>query len=256
MPTIIQEIELLKRQIASLQSETAYSYINYFLSLPGLRGFWSMAAFDASGNAIDQSNNTRLLTYNGNPLYNYDNLAPYIDLDGTGDYLSRTDEGGLDITGIETVVATAVRGLTLGGWFWVDDASVTRPLITKFGSTLATRSYGLFVNSSDTMQLALADGVSLELYNGSTVTTGEWFFGVGRFDPGATGDLFFNGAKVSTVSTLASLANSSTEFRIGADVNVPTLTNGRMSMCFLCASYLSDQIISSLYQASRPLFRV
>ena len=43
-----------------------------FLSLPGLRGLWSMSAIQSNGDAFDQSGNGRLLTYNGNPTYNQD----------------------------------------------------------------------------------------------------------------------------------------------------------------------------------------
>src|SRR5690606_3924193 len=97
-----------------------------FLNLPKLRGFWPMGSIDSSGNPQDISGQGRNLTNNNAADFGVDGLAPYIDFNGTNQYLSRGDEAGLDVTG----------ALTFGGWFWFDNvASVEEFVIGKRSET-------------------------------------------------------------------------------------------------------------------------
>jgi hypothetical protein len=235
--------------------------ISHMLALPGLRGFWPMSSFDENGNAYDLSGQGRTLTYNGNPTYNYDDLAPYLDFDGTGDYLSRADEAGLDILGTEAYVANP--GLTLGGWFWLD----ALPVGTSWGFTgkwLDTggsnqRSYLVFIDPSALVNFIISsDGTGFVLVQSAAVSATSWIFLVGRFVPSSEISIFVNNTEVvNTTSIPAAIFNSSAQFNIGAYANatVPPL-NGRASLCFLCASALSDAIIGNLFQQSRALFGV
>ena len=114
---LVKQLTLLQRRVDNqVVPEKSPDLISPFLALPGLVGFWPMSSVQRStGNAYDLSGQTRTLTYNGNPTYNINNdFAPYIRLDGTGDFLSRADETDLDILGTETIYASTVRGLTLG----------------------------------------------------------------------------------------------------------------------------------------------
>jgi hypothetical protein len=236
---------------------TILQVIPHFLALPGLRGCWPMSAYDASGNAFDQSSNGRTLTYNGNPTYNYDNLAPYLDFDGTGDYLTRTDEAGLDILGTESYVANP--GLTLGGWFWFDVAvgGGAEGMITKH-DTASARSYRLFrAATSSVIRFAISsNGSSDTTVSGDLLDQNQWYFVVGRYTPSTEVAVFLNDGKTTNITSIpASIFNSATDLNIGAHNGAFRMT-GRASLCFLCAAALSDAIIGNLFQQSRVLFGV
>lgn len=234
------------------------TFAGEFLGLPGLRGYWPMSAFDSSGNAIDQSGNGRTLTYTGNPTYNFTTQGgPYIDLDGTGDYFSRADEAGLDILGTEAYVATASRGLTLGGWFWFD-ATGTQAMIAKYESSsqmafllrlnTTTPTFYISDTGSDTSLKSVASSV--------TVSTGAWYFVAARFDPSTELAIFVNGTKSTNTTTIfAAIFNSSALLRIGAVFTAGIqLIDGRAGMCFLCAMLLSDTAIDNIYQNTKSYY--
>lgn len=230
--------------------------ISPFLALPGLVGFWPMSSVQRStGNAYDLSGQGRTLTYNGNPTYNiYNNLVPYIDLDGTGDYLSRTDETDLDILGTETIYNSAVRGLTLGGWFWFDSLTVSsnRHIIGKgIPGVDANPSYSMWVWTGSTTSINFwAIGAS----TGSTgiiCPTGQWVFCVSRWIPSTSVKMWANSSTATSTSTIpASLNNSAYTFYIMDQID------GRASLCFLCANALSDTRISVLFEQTRGAFDV
>jgi len=247
-----------------LRRESSFSWktaCSLFQALPGLRGFWPMSAFESGGNCFDQSGNGRTLTYNGNPVYNYDSLAPYIRFDGTGDYLSRADEAGLDILGTETYVAAGHRGLTLGGWFRPEDTTVNDTLMSKWGAA-GQRSYLLQIAggvAGDPVAFYISDDGTNS--SGATSTTGfsanEWQFMAGRFndaDTGAELAVWLNEEMTTAATARASVFNSNASFCIGAEVI--NLLTGRASMCFLCASALSDATVWAIYQHTRALFKV
>jgi len=187
---VVKELTDIERQVDMMaRPEISSDLISPFMALPGLRGFWPTSSFNETGNAYDLSGQGRTLTYNGNPMYNYDGLVPYIDLDGTGDYLSRADEAGLDILGTETYVAAAARGLTTGGWFYFNNAlGATEGMIAKWNSSLGNhRSYMLRRQAADgTIIFRVSDnGVgSRAAQSTASPTATQWFFVVGRFDPG------------------------------------------------------------------------
>lgn len=235
-----------------------------FLALPGLRGFWPMSSFDENGDAFDLSGQGRILTYNGNPTYNFDGLVPYIDLDGTGDYLSRADEAGLDILGTESYVAPAVRGLTLGGWFWPDTLSgPSHGLIGKWNSA-SQRAYLLLADVVATMArpaFMISDDGSWNAGHYCTIPHTEtiiqaWGFIIGRLNTSTnTIAAFLNGTKVQAACNY-NIFNSTADLAVGALHGGTDLFTGRASMCFLCAAALSDSVIGALFQQTRAMYGV
>ena len=258
-----EQIRALRGEIAALRAiETpALSFggvVAQMLGLPGLRGLWPMSVFDSGGNAQDVSGHGHHLTYNGNPTYNVDGGVPYIDLDGTGDYLSRADEADLDITGGEAYVAAP--GLTLGGWFYVDAQDDYDNLMGKHASGSQV-SYRLQLSSAANARFGFVittDGVTdiaLSSASGS-VPTGVWRLCVGRYIPSVSMHTFVNGAWTSlTTGIPASLHSGTAPLEIGSRA-ASALLDGRGSLCFLCASALSDATIDRLFQTSRGLFGV
>lgn len=228
-----------------------------FLALPGLRGFWPMSSFDEAGNARDLSGQGRTLTYNGNPTYNYDSLAPYIEFDGVGDSLSRSDEAGLDITGTEAYVAGAVRGFTTGGWFWLNSFTpLVNAFIAKF-TALGNLSYMLFELAGIYRFGISSDGTAQTTVDVASPTLGAWHFVVGRFIPSTELAIFDNGVKVTNVAAIpASIFSGNSAFCIGLDLADSSYLDGRASLCFLCATALSDAIVLSLFHQTRAMFGV
>jgi len=256
---LVKRQTLLQRQVDGLiKPEKSPDLISPFLALPGLVGYWPMSSIQRStGNAFDLSGQARTLTYNGNPTYTvFNSVVPIINLDGTGDFLSRADETDLDILGTETIYAAAVRGLTLGGWFLFDTIGVDAGLISKFGAA-GQRSYMLEQRSSDTVQLRVSvDGTALIDVTSGVITTAQWYFIVGRFTPSTETAIWVNGVKtVNTTSIPASIFNSTSALQIGAFASANTV-DGRASLCFLSANALTDAVISSLFQQTRVAFEV
>lgn len=252
-----------QRYESSFSWRTACSMM---LALPGLRGFWPMSAI-AGNSAVDVSGNGRTLTYNGNPTYNFDSLAPYIRFDGAGDYLSRADEAGLDILGTETYVAAGHRGITLGGWFMPEDATADDTLLSKWGAA-GQRSWVL--QAAGTVAAPVADPVRFYISDDGTnasgatsasgFTTNEWQFMAGRFndaDTGAELAVWLNDEMTSAATARAAIFNSNASFCVGAEIGGPAnLLTGRASLCFLCAVALADATVWAIYQHTRSLFRV
>lgn len=235
-------------------------YAGEFLSLPGLRAYWPMNAFDASGNTIDQAGLDLVLSYSGNPTYNYTTQgAGYIDLDGTGDFLSRGDEAALDILGTETSVASAVRGLTMGGYFWFDTLTTEMECLGKLNTAGNQRSYFLSKVASDKFTFTVSSNGTATTVVTSTTTAlaNAWYFVVGRYDPSTEINVFVQGSDdaSNTTSIPAAIFNSTALFEIGsANSGGFGLLNGRASNCFLCGALLSDTAISNLYNNTKAAY--
>lgn len=261
-------------QVALLSSDFQNRYesgfawrtaISMHQALTGLRGFWPMSAVTAGGNALSfaGSSQTRALTYNGNPVYQYDGLAPYIRFDGVGDYLSRATEAGLDILGTETYIAAGHRGLTLGGWFRPEDDAAVQGLISKIGNA-ANISYQLYLNgvaAGDPVAFLISDNGAATSGVTSTATTtmNEWQFIAGRFndaDAGAELAVWHNDTMTTATTVMAAIFNGNGPFNISGNNSGTALYTGRASLCFLCASALADATIWAIYQHTRALFKV
>lgn len=258
---LVRRSELSDRRVDDLViPEMSPDLISPFLALTGLRGFWPMSAIGTTSNARDQSGSNRVLTYNGNPTYNYDGLVPYIDLDGTGDFLSRPDEAALDITGTETYVAAAVRGLTCGGWFYFNNAAAAQEVALSKGlGGAANTSYWLNRQAAGQGRFIVGDGAAFQGPTSTAVISQDaWTFIVGRFVPSTTVDLWVNTEKsTDSVGVPAALLNTAAPLNIGSYNNgTGFFLTGRASLCFLCAAALSDTIIDSVFQQTRAAYRV
>ena len=256
------------RTVAAVASDFQKTYdpafawktaVNAVLALPGLRGCWTMSAFDSAGAAQDQSGHGHVLTYAGNPTYNVVGLAPYIDFDGAGDYLWRADEADLDITGLETYVPAARRGLTFGGWFYVNALTGLDGLMAKWDQiAVDERSYMIYGSGANAAAVISQDGTAgtlVTIVNGNFALQ-TWQQIVGRFDPGASLDCWVNDTVTSQVTAAASVFSGAGALNIGNYSNLLGPLNGRASLCWLCATLLSDTEIKALYQHTRALYGV
>jgi hypothetical protein len=207
----------------------------------------------------------RTLTYRGNPTYNYyNNLVPYIDLDGAGDYVDRADETDLDILGIETIFPAAIRGLTYVGWYWLNNpaALATQALMFKGTNTAGTLAYWLLkLNTGPDMAFRVSvDGTAVTSVTSTvSLVANTWYFIWGRFVPSTSLDIGINQTITSNaVAVPASIFNSAQPFAIGGigGTSPAAALPGRASFCALSANALSDTCLLNLYNSTRTMFGV
>ncbi len=260
--TIVQKNESLDRRIRNIEALGDGVFLGNvwasYMALPGLVGFWPMNSVQRStGNAWDMSGQTRTLTYTGNPAYAYFNgLVAYIDLDGTGDYLTRADETDMDIQGDEFAFSSGASGLTIGGWFWIRDTAGTPSLLGKHDNASAAGSAYLLYISSNAANFLVYSGTTASDAASATLSIETWYFIAGRYTPSSEVAVFVNNTKSSdTASIPATINNVAAAFQIGARAGGNPL-NARAALCFLCANSLGDDLISSLFSSSRILFGV
>jgi len=255
----VRQIDLAAQRLSEpSKPELSADLISPFLALPGLRGFWPMGDYNEGASAYDLSEQGRVLTDNGNPQYSYDGIVPYIDLDGNNDFLFRNNEAGLSITATETYVAPAVRGLTLGGWFWFGHVGSLTGLVTKWTATGNQRSYRLYMNNAGNILLGISvDGiVEASVASVAAPVVGSWYFLAGRFIPNTELAVFVNEEETAGGIPPASIFSSTVQFQVGSIYLTINWLLGRASLVFLCATALSDAIIYSAFQQTRGAFRV
>ena len=227
--------------------------------LPGLRGLWTFSSFDENGDVFDMSGQGRTLSLVGDPLYNKRGLAPYAELDGTGDWFTRADEAGLDILASETYVKGSIRGITLGGWVWFDNAAGAQESFMAKWAGAGQRSYQIRRLIAGTMQFRIIDGAAAtQSVTGTTVTQANtWYFVQGQLDRvNNVVRIHVNGVETTAAVPGATvIANSNAPFQIGANNGTNPMT-GRVSNCFLCATALSVSARQTVYHQSRSLYSV
>lgn len=243
----------------------AGNIVSLLRMIPGLRGAWVASGFDSAGDIPDVSNQGRTVTKNGNPLFSFEGLAPIVTLDGTGDYFERADEAGLDITGTETDVASAKRGLTIGGWFRPSDLTNYQFLMSKWNTGTNNESYALWYRiaggppGNNFVFSITTDGITDFYIDSSdyTIAMNNWYFIVGSFDPSTSLNIYVNKTKSSVlVGVPASIHSGAADFLIGDSDDLGVEFWGDFSFGFLSAMFLSDTVIYNLYHQSRALFGV
>jgi len=234
-----------------------------FQGLPGLRGLWYPGSVDNAGSLYDISGQGRTLSVGaGAPTVNMlnNNLAPY-QFYGGGGVHTRPSEAGLQISGLETSIASSLRGLTMGGWFTVNNTGTRYGLMQKYTTGTNQRSYALWVFETGTVpQFYVSSNGTAVTTIGSSVaplTAGAWYFIVGRYVPSTSVDIYVNGVKTTNTTTIpASIFNTSTSPFDIARFDAGSLLVGAMGLGFLCAAALPDTLLTYLFARSRALFGV
>jgi hypothetical protein len=261
-----QDVERLRRTLRESQRQDALSESTAWavacstgLNLPGLTGSWTMSAFDDAGATQDFSENGLTLTMAGDPEYGYDGLAPYVALDGTGDWLARATAAILNISGTEMHVEAAYRGLSMGGWFrFANAAGANETMMGKWLIAGNQRSYMLRRDAAGTVTAFVSvDGAALtQATSTATPAQNTWFFAWMVFDPSNELSVFVDSEKSSLlVGVPASIFASTADFRIGANGGGTALMTGRASHCSLCAEFHSDALVEGHHAKMRGLYR-
>lgn len=239
------------------------SLVSQFLALSGLRGFWPMSSvyYTASPRVPDASGQGNDLDDNNTVTFGYDNLIPYAGfVAASTQYLDRADGGAsnwADIIGTESYIVAGDRGLTLGGWFYFNTTDVACALLSKWLVAGNERSFHLFRGALNDVVFEISvDGTAITQLAGGAIAASAWYYIVGRFTPSTEMAVFINGTKYTNIVSIpAALNDSATAFEIGR-TNAASYLDGYASMCFLCATALSDAIIGQLYEQSRVAYGV
>lgn len=231
------------------QRSTFGDVVSAFLLIPQLRGLWPFSSVNETNDVLDLSAQGRTVSDVAAPAFGVQDLVPYATLNGTTQYFTRADEAGLDITG----------GITFGGWFRVGVVATNKSVMGKWSTTGNQRSYFLQQLNTNSVQAGISStGVNVFVsVSSNTVALNQWHFIVGRFIPSTSVSIFMNGTFTTNSTGIpAAIFNSTAAFDIG-DLVAPTSPfNGRVTLCFLSATNLSDDYIRSLYNISRGLLGV
>jgi len=259
---VATEINRLRRRVTRLEvqerGKDVEGAFTTLVNLPGLVGLWTMGGAGSAGNAIDSSGAGLELTYNGNPTYSNASRAPYIDLDGTGDYLVGASGGAFDITSDEAFFTNP--GVTFGVWFFTTDA--TPGAIGVLGAKREEpdqTSWEFRLQTDGTVRAVVSDDgtTAVNVTSTNAASDSTWMFAAMRFTPSTSLDVCVNDTTTSNTTSIPATTFSSTaSFVLGAKSGAANLFAGRESMAFLCATALDDDTISAIYENTRDLFGV
>ena len=233
--------------------------------IPGLIAAWPMSiARRDSGNDMirDISGGGYHMTVTNGQAMNYSGLVPYVEFDGTNQYISRADGGAADwsdVRGTEGHVAAAVRGLTFGGWFWFDDpAGALEGIMVKRSGAAGNYAYALWRTVGGTIRCEISDdGTATDLATTTAAPAqSAWHCIIGRFDPSAFVEVFVDGTWTQQATARASIFDSNADLTIGAFSGPGSYMDGRASHDFLSQMYVSDAIIFNFFQQTRAMFGV
>jgi len=233
--------------------------ISMLQMFPDIVGIWpgSVAGGGSANNnmLVDISGNALHLTKNGGTTFNISNLIPYVNYNGTTAYYSHADATIFDIVGNESYIGGTVQGLTIGGWFYIENISPgsSEHMIGKGAS-----AYLLQHDTSNQFRFRVYDGATAYAVGTTTATVNNWYFVCGRYDPSTAVSIKVNSAAFedNTTSIPSSLNNSADGFAIGASAAGASFFDGRSCFNFLTASFVPNQFIDAYYQMTAPLFGV
>ncbi len=224
----------------------------YNLDLAWLWGMWPL-----NGNANDIVPNSGLhLTENGGiTKYSHEEVA-YYDFDGTNDYLSRSDESRLDLTG----------NCAFFGWAYFDNATgSTEVLLSKWRTDTNNRTFLVERHTNGNLRFRVSsDGSSTTTVALIGPSQGKWFFWYAGYVASSKLELWWGqeGSALNkaeeTTSVPSSLFNSDATFALGANQNgvssFTNLLNGRQARAGMLNGGLSERGIKRLYIQSLELF--
>jgi len=221
-------------------------YAAYCYGLPGLRLIWPLSSVSAGTNPADFSGQGRSATNNGALVLSLTaQYAPYMDCNGTTQYLSRADEAGLDIT----------DSLTMFCWVYFD---VVQASILQKSAGAGVRGYQIFtsVGGQLTGQVS-SDGTATTNVNSGAdvVSTGRWYFLAHRFTPSTELAIWINRTKyTNTTSIPAAQVNNNQPLAYGARSDATGFLNGRIGLMGLYNYAIPTLLLNQAYEMGRALY--
>jgi len=236
--------------------------IAFIQNIPGLVGFWPTADKDISGNSntLTRSGTIKTIQYDNN-------IVPYAQFDKAGSaYAFHADSAAFDIIGNESWTDSTSWGLTMGGWWQVNNLGVvSEVLMAKFLQAGNQKAYRLQVTSAgEILQFTLSDDGSTNLSFGSTFapTANTWFYAAVWWKPSSVMRIYYGLAtdndlvsEEKTSSVPATLHDSTGQFTISSQNDGSfAFLNGRSSMTFLIRGRIPPIYIETIFDLTSPLF--
>lgn len=248
------EVGRLYKPIKDIADTFAAAGGKIFTSLPGIEGYFPGGSVDGSARSVNLIDDGENLGETGTCPIGYDGQSYREVGDGTS-YLY--NDGAFEITGTETHIASAIRGLTLGGWFKVTDgpASVPSGIMGKFGP-VTDYGYLLLLATDDKPWFSVSGTGSAQiLVEGPDVLVDDsWHFLAGRYKPSTEIAIWLDGAKeVNTVVVPSTLNVASEFFEVGRFAgNNSYIQELLWRDIFICQAALSDDLIDQIRLTSLP----
>jgi len=151
-----------------------------------------------------------------------------------------------------------LRGLTLGGWFYFNNAPGALEYLMARWNPGVLQAYRLTRLAVGTIQGSVDDGGgAVNVTTTATVAETFWTWIAFRFDPSNTLDIFVNRVKTTlAVGVPATIQSTALDFTIGADHLGANPFDGRTSMNFVCVAVIPDVTINALFDTSRAAYNV
>jgi hypothetical protein len=234
--------------------------------IPGIVAAWPMSVVRLDSQ-IDRVRDVggggyHLTTFN-TPDFGYDNLVPYMDLDGTNQYAERTAGAAswASVTGAEGHILAAQQGLFFGGWFRFDEAAPPAAQEILIGKrTAAAGNYSYWLRRDTVNGFAFFhttnDGTALTTIdsNPTVLEQNIWYWIAGSFDNTANLNTLWVNNETFTVANNNTIFDGNADFAIGSRSGGAGYLDGRASLCFLSQIAASNAIAFSVYQQQRAAF--
>lgn len=247
------EVGRLYKPIKTIADVLTASQKDVFVRLPGLIAYWPCGIRRGGGVLTDHSGNGLDGTQTGTAQTGYDG-NPFVHL-GNGVNYFLNSSASFNLTGTESYIDSSIRGITFGGWAFVDALPpVAGGFMSKDGST-PQRGYNIQVQSSGVVRaLFSGTGAATVVADSASYAISVWRFVVARFIPSTEVAIFVDGDKsVNTTAIPASQFVSTQNFEIGRTAgNDANVLHSRARDCFFCAAALSDALIEELRETSTP----
>ncbi|MFH1635311.1 MAG: hypothetical protein ABIG63_15070, partial [Chloroflexota bacterium] len=189
MPLQRRNSELVSLLSADLQRRYEPNFawksaVSSILVMPAIRCCYPMSSLTSGAIMPDLCGTGRNLTRNGSLLLSRSDLAPCAVFDGVGDYLSHADHADFDILGTEGYIDGAIRGLTVGGWFYNDNAPAAFEAFVSKADGTVNSSYLLYrLNTGIYRFLIGTGGATVVADTTAAPAAATWHCVIGRFDP-------------------------------------------------------------------------
>jgi hypothetical protein len=196
----------------------------------GLVGLWSFNGDDISGTtAYDRSGNGNNGTLTNGPAKVVGKIGQALDLDGTDDYVTVTDNSALDVG--------ASADVSLSGWFNRESFTTDDTIIAKRnGIAAGDTGYILYIDdATDQLIFEVSDGTDeYSLTSVATFVTAGWnhFVVVWDQDSASGSELYINGVAntatdAGTIGNIDDLSNA-VAFRTGAESDAGNPFDGKL----------------------------
>jgi len=224
-----------------------------------LRGLWPMSSVDENGAVYDISEQGRVLTNNNAATFGTWGLCPYVEFNGTTQYLHRNDEPGLE---------PGQGPLTVWCWARFDDSAPANAevVMAKWDETSGNQREWRLLRRSNAngrnarFQISTDGTAIVTVTSAGALVEDTWYFLAARFYPTTEINVWVYDVEARNVALIpGSIFDGTARFTIGAEdttIGATLYMDGKVTLAGMCMAYLPDVVIQTLYHRTRALFNV